>query len=83
MRTGDGGTIPLERRGSLRSSDNGSWGQLFDEAGQAVAILSVSRIRRIEEIKEALKEGRYRIDGRQIAEKMVSDAVRRLRERIR
>jgi anti-sigma28 factor (negative regulator of flagellin synthesis) len=67
----------------VKSSDNGSWGHLYDEAGRAVAILSASRIRRIDEIREALKEGRYRIDGRQIAEKMVSDAVRRLRERIR
>lgn len=67
----------------MKGSDNGSWGHLYDEAGQAVAILSASRIRRIEEIREALREGTYRIEGRLIAEKMVSDAVRRLRERIR
>lgn len=67
----------------MRGSDNGSWGHLYDEAGRAVAILSASRLRRIEEIREALKDGSYRIDGRQIAEKMVSDAVRLLRERIR
>jgi anti-sigma28 factor (negative regulator of flagellin synthesis) len=67
----------------VRGSDSGGWGHLFDEAGRAVAILSASRLRRIEEIREALKAGTYRIDGRQIAEKMVSDAVRQLRERIR
>jgi len=67
----------------VRGSDNGGWGHLFDEAGRAVAILSASRLRRIEEIREALKAGTYRIDGRQIAEKMVSDAVRQMRERIR
>ncbi len=67
----------------MRGSDNGSWGHLFDEAGRAVAVLSESRFRRIEEIREALKAGTYRIDGRRIAEKMVSDAVRQLRERIR
>ncbi len=67
----------------MRGSDNGSWSHLFDEAGRAVAILSASRLRRIEEIREALRAGTYRIDGRQIAEKMVSDAVRQMRERIR
>jgi anti-sigma28 factor (negative regulator of flagellin synthesis) len=67
----------------VKDSDRRGWGQLYDEAGRAVAVLSASRIRRIEEIREALKEGTYRIDGRQVAEKMVSDAVRSLRERIR
>jgi anti-sigma28 factor (negative regulator of flagellin synthesis) len=67
----------------VKGSDNGNWGHLFDEAGRAVAVLSASRLRRIEEIREALKAGTYRIDGRQIAEKMVSDAVRQLRERMR
>ncbi len=67
----------------MKDSDNGSWGHLFDEAGRAVAILSASRLRRIEEIREALRNGTYRIEGRRVAEKMVSDAVRRLRERIR
>jgi len=56
---------------------------LFDEAGRAIAILSASRLRRIEEIREALRNGTYQVGGRQVAEKMVSDAVRRLRERIR
>lgn len=67
----------------MKGSDSGNWGHLFDEAGRAVAVLSASRLRRIEEIREALKAGTYRIDGRQIAEKMVSDAVRQLRERMR
>ena len=40
----------------MRGSDNGSWGHLFDEAGRAVAVLSESRLRRIEEIREALAE---------------------------
>lgn len=67
----------------MKDSDNGNWGHLFDEAGRAVAVLSASRLRRIEEIREALRAGTYRIDGRLIAEKMVSDAVRQLRERMR
>ncbi len=67
----------------MKSSDNGGWSRLFDEAGRAVTVLSASRLRRIQEIREALREGTYRVDGRLVAEKMVSDAVRRLRERIR
>lgn len=67
----------------MKGSDRGSWGALFAEAGRAVAILSSSRLRRIEEIREALRKGTYRVDGRQVAEKMVSDAVRMLRERSR
>ncbi len=67
----------------MKGSDSGNWGHLFDEAGRAVAVLSASRLRRIEEIREALRDGTYVIDGRMVAEKMVSDAVRQLRERIR
>jgi Anti-sigma-28 factor, FlgM len=73
----------MEDTGQVRGSDRGGWGKLFAEAGRAVGILSATRIRRIEEIREALRQGTYRIDGRQVAEKMVSDAVRQLRERAR
>jgi len=69
--------------GFVKASDNRGWGALFAEAGRAVEILSPVRLRRIEEIRVALREGTYRVDGRQVAEKMVSDAVRELRERPR
>jgi len=54
---------------------------LYAEADRAVVLLSGNRLRRIREIREALRNGTYRVDGRLVAEKMVSDAVRRLRER--
>lgn len=67
----------------MKGSDRGKWRALFAEAGRAVEILSATRLRRIEEIRAALRDGTYRVDGRQVAEKMVSDAVRQLRERPR
>lgn len=65
----------------MKVSDRGSWGALYAEADRAVVLLSGNRLRRIREIREALRNGTYRVDGRLVAEKMVSDAVRRLRER--
>jgi anti-sigma28 factor (negative regulator of flagellin synthesis) len=67
----------------VKASGSGNWGELFQEAGRAVDVLSGMRIRRIEEIREALRKGTYRVEGRLVAEKMVSDAVRELRERSR
>jgi anti-sigma28 factor (negative regulator of flagellin synthesis) len=67
----------------LRVSDRGKWGALRDETRRAVYVLSEGRARRIEEIRSALRDGTYRVDGKQVAEKMVSDAVRELRERSR
>jgi anti-sigma28 factor (negative regulator of flagellin synthesis) len=65
----------------LKVSDRGKWGALLDEARRAVDVLSEGRARRIEEIRSALRDGTYRVDGKQVAGKMVSDAVRELRER--
>jgi len=67
----------------LKVSDRGKWGALLDETRRAVDVLSGVRSRRIDEIRTALREGTYRVDGRQVAGKMVSDAVRELRERPR
>ena len=64
-------------------SGNGSGGHSSDEASRVVAVLAASRLRRNEKIRKALQAGTYRVDGRLVAEKMVSDAVRRLRERMR
>jgi len=66
----------------VNSSDRGKWGALYDEAHRVVDMLSATRLRRIEEIRAALRAGTYRVDGRLVAEKMVSDAVRELRARI-
>jgi anti-sigma28 factor (negative regulator of flagellin synthesis) len=67
----------------LKVSDREKWGALLDEARRAVDVLSEGRARRIEKILSALRDGTYRVDGKQVAGKMVSDAVRELRERPR
>ncbi|MFA6148445.1 MAG: flagellar biosynthesis anti-sigma factor FlgM [bacterium] len=67
----------------MRVSDRGKWGALLDETRRAVYVLTEGRARRIEEIRAALRNGTYRVDGNQVAGKMVSDAVRELRERHR
>ena len=67
----------------MKVSDRGKWGALLDETRRAVDVLSEVRSRRLDEIRTALREGTYRVDGRQVAGKMVSDAVRELRERPR
>jgi len=67
----------------VKASDRRNWGALFAEAHRVVDILSATRLRRIEEIRAALKAGTYRVEGRLVAEKMVSDAVRELRARNR
>jgi anti-sigma28 factor (negative regulator of flagellin synthesis) len=67
----------------VKEPDRGKWGALFAEAHRAVDVLSATRMRRIEEIRAALEAGAYRVDGRLVAEKMVSDVVRELRSRLR
>lgn len=69
--------------GALKVSDRGGWGALLEETRRAVDVLSEGRSRRIEQIRSALRDGTYRVDGRQVAGKMVSDAVRELRDRLR
>jgi hypothetical protein len=68
---------------NFSNGSGGVWNRLPDDAAQAVAFLSLSRMQRIEQICKAMNEGMYRIEGQRIADKMVSDAVRCLRERIR
>ena len=67
----------------MKVSDRGKWGVLLEETRRAVDVLSEGRSRRIERIMSALRDGTYRVDGRQVAGIMVSDAVRELRERPR
>jgi len=67
----------------LKVSDRGKWGALLDETQRVINVLFEGRNRRIEEIRSALRDGTYRVDGRRVAGKMVSDAVRELRERPR
>jgi anti-sigma28 factor (negative regulator of flagellin synthesis) len=67
----------------LKVTDRGKWGALLDETQRVIDVLFEGRNRRIEEIRSALLDGTYRVDGRRVAGKMVSDAVRELRERSR
>ena len=67
----------------MKVSDRGKWGALLDETQRVIDVLFEGRKRRIEEIRSALRDGTYRVDGRRVAGKMVSDAVRELRERSR
>jgi len=67
----------------LKVSDRGKWGALLDETQRVIDVLFEGRNRRIEEIRSALRDGTFRVDGRRVAGKMVSDAVRELRERSR
>ena len=73
----------MKDHGSSKGSGDGNMKRPPGKAQQTVAILSASRLRRFEDICKALKAGTYNVDGRQIAEKMVSDAVRCLREQTR
>lgn len=67
----------------MKVSDRGKWSALLDETQRVIDVLFEGRNRRIEEIRSALRDGTYRVDGRRVAGKMVSDAVRELRERSR
>ena len=67
----------------MKYSGLGKWGALLDETQRVIDVLSAGRARRIEEIRSALRDGTYRVDGKRVAGKMVSDAVRELRERAR
>lgn len=67
----------------MKVTDRGKWGALLDETQRVIDVLFEGRNRRIEEIRSALLDGTYRVDGRRVAGKMVSDAVRELRERSR
>lgn len=67
----------------MKVTDRGKWGALLDETQRVIDVLFEGRSRRIEEIRSALLDGTYRVDGRRVAGKMVSDAVRELRERSR
>ena len=67
----------------MKGFDRGKWGALLDETRRAIDVLSEGRARRIEEIRSALRDGTYRVDGKQVAGQMVSDAIRDRRERPR
>jgi len=73
----------VKDRDSSDSSGNGGLKRPSGKACQDVSVLFASRVRRFEDIWKEFKSGSYKVDGRQVAEKMISDAIHRLRERMR
>jgi len=71
----------LKDRGSSNGSGNGGMKRPSGKVCRNVSVLSASRVQRFEDIWKEFKSGSYKVDGRQVAEKMISDAIRRLRER--
>jgi flagellar biosynthesis anti-sigma factor FlgM len=65
---------------SLAISDQG---RLVSEAHRALDALPEVRIEKVGRIQAAMDNGAYRVEGQQVADKMVSDAVRELRNRTR
>jgi anti-sigma28 factor (negative regulator of flagellin synthesis) len=53
------------------------------EAHKAVDALPEIRVEKVGRIQAAVDAGTYRVEGGRVAEKMVSDAVRELRNRTR
>ncbi len=65
---------------SLAISDQG---RLVSEARRALDSLPEVRVEKVERIQAAIEGGDYRVEGRKVADKMVTDAVRELRNRTR
>ncbi len=72
--------VPSPGTSSLAISDQG---RLVSEAHRALDALPEVRVEKVERIQAAMDDGAYRVEGQQVAEKMVTDAVRELRNRTR
>jgi len=72
--------VPAAGTPSLAISDEG---RLISEAHRAIDALPEVRVEKVGRIQAAMDDGTYRVEGEQVAEKMVTDAVRELRNRIR
>lgn len=72
--------VPSSGAPSLAISDQG---RLVSEAHRALAALPEVRVEKVGRIQAAMDVAAYRIEGQQVAEKMVTDAVRELRNRTR
>ena len=65
---------------SLAISDQG---RLVSEAHRTLAALPEVRVEKVGRIQAAMDDGAYRVEGQQVADKMVTDAVKELRNRTR
>ena len=72
--------VPSSVTPSLAISDEG---RLVSEAHRALDALPEVRVEKVERIQAAMDDGAYQVEGKQVAEKMVTDAVRELRNRTR
>ena len=72
--------VPSSGAPSLAISDQG---RLVSEAHRALAALPEVRVEKVGRIQAAMDVAAYRVEGQQVAEKMVTDAVRELRNRTR
>ena len=72
--------VPSPGSPSLAISDQG---RLVSEAHRALDALPEVRIEKVGRIQAAMDNGDYQVEGQQVAEKMVTDAVRELRNRTR
>ncbi len=58
-------------------------GRFVSEAHRALDALPEIRVEKVGKIQVAMDSGSYQVEGEQVAEKMVTDAVRELRNRSR
>lgn len=72
--------VPSSGTPSLAISDQG---RLVSEAHRALDALPEIRVEKVGRIQAAMEDGVYQVEGQQVADKMVTDAVRELRNRTR
>lgn len=58
-------------------------GRLFSEASKIADSIPDIRTEKVEEVRDALERGTYRVEGRKVADKMVDAALREIRARLR
>ncbi len=70
--------VPPSGTPSLAISDQG---RFVSEAHRALDALPEIRVEKVGKIQAAMDDGSYQVEGERVAEKMVTDAVRELRNR--
>ncbi|OYV99008.1 MAG: hypothetical protein B7Z62_02175 [Deltaproteobacteria bacterium 37-65-8] len=59
----------------------GPAGSAGPEANRTLDAFPKARVEKVERIQSEMNDGTYKVEGRRVAEKMVTDAVRELRKR--
>ena len=73
------GSVPVTKRGAAVPER----ARLLSEARRALRALPEVREEKVERFRSEVDSGDYRVDGEEVAEKIVSDAVREIRDRKR